>query len=31
MALVAATDPREAGRLTSVLRGLNEQRRQVEG
>jgi hypothetical protein len=30
VAIVAATDPGEVGRLTSVLRGLNEQRRQVE-
>ena len=31
MALAAATDPAEAARLISVLRGLNEQRKQVEG
>jgi Reverse transcriptase (RNA-dependent DNA polymerase) len=31
MALAAATDPAEVARLTSVLRGLNEQRKQVEG
>jgi len=31
MALAATEDPREAARLVSVLRGLNQQRRQIEG
>ena len=31
VALVAATDPAEARHLYSMLRGLNQQRRQVEG
>jgi len=31
MKLATAVDPTEAARLTSVLRGLNEQRKQVEG
>jgi hypothetical protein len=31
VALAAATDPAEMARLTSVLRGLNDQRKQVEG
>jgi hypothetical protein len=30
-ALAAATDPAKAARLTSVLRGLNAQRKQIEG
>ncbi len=31
MKLAAAVDPAEAARLTSVLQGLNQQRKQVEG